>query len=103
MTPMTAGVLIDLNHALAHSPANAYLLYNRACLYAQCQEYEKANTDFTQALAIDPLLAEAYYNRGICLLLTNHYSEGIQDLSKAGELGIYQSYSIIKEQKKNVK
>ncbi len=99
-SPLIQGVLIDLNHALRHSPDNGYLLYNRGCLYAQCEEYGKAIDDFTHALNANPHLAEAYYNRGICQLHTSHMNEGLQDLSKAGELGIYQAYSLIKKHKK---
>ena len=43
------------------------------------------------------LLAEAYFNRGLALIYMKREAEGIADLSKAGELGIYQAYSIIKQ------
>ena len=42
-------------------------------------------------------MAEAYYNRGICRIKLNQQAEGIGDLSKAGELGLYTAYSLIKK------
>lgn len=93
----TANVLGDLNHALALSGPNAWLLYNRANVYAQRTEYGRAINDYTAALDIEPNLAEAYFNRGICLIRQNKKTEGIADLSKAGELGLYGAYSLIKK------
>ena len=56
--------------------------------------------DFTRALAIDVNLAEAYYNRGLCAIYRKQIEAGISDLSKAGELGLYTAYSIIKKYRK---
>ena len=95
-----ANVQADLNHALALSPQNAYLLYDRGTLYAQRQDYSQAIADYTQAIALEPNLAEAYYNRGLCLIHQGNISEGITDLSKAGELGLYTAYSLIKKYRK---
>ena len=97
-----AGVRSDLTHALQLAPKNAYLHYNMGCLNAQQQAFKQAVADFTAALDADPRLAEAHYNRGICLLQEGKTAEGISDLSKAGEQGIYQAYSIIKKYSNNV-
>jgi tetratricopeptide (TPR) repeat protein len=94
----TASVLADLNHALALRPQNPYLLYNRACIHALRQNYRQAIDDFTAALAIEPNLAEAYYNRGICHLNSGDQEAAKTDLSKAGELGLYNAYSVLKRQ-----
>lgn len=93
----TANVLGDLNHALTLSPQNAYLHFNRGCVYAQRQEYQRAISDFSEAIRLEPLMAEAYYNRGLCLISEERINEGTADLSKAGELGLYTAYSIIKK------
>jgi len=95
-----ANVLADFNHALALSPQNAYLLYDRGNQHAQRKAYESAIADFTAAIAIEPNMAEAYYNRGLCLIYHQRVEEGIRDLSKAGELGLYTAYSIIKKYSK---
>ena len=95
-----ANVLADLNHALALDPKNAYLYYNRGCFYAIRQDYSQAIEDFTRALTLDSRLAEAYYNRGICAVYRKQIEGGVSDLSKAGELGLYTAYSIIKKYRK---
>ena len=92
-----ASVLGDLTHALTLCPQNAYLLYNRGCLYVQRADYQRAIDDFTAAITLEPSLAEAYYNRGLCYIQQDHQAEGVRDLSKAGELGLYTAYSLIKK------
>ena len=86
----------DFAHAIAHDSNNQYLYYDRACLLVGQGKYEKAIDDFTLALQIDPFFAEAYFNRGLAHLDAGHTDQAIADLSKAGELGIYDAYSIIK-------
>lgn len=93
----TMGALADLHHALTLCPQNAYLLYNRATVYALRHDYVQAIDDYTAALDVEPQLAEAYFNRGLCLIYSERITEGIADLSKAGELGLYTAYSIIKK------
>ena len=95
-----ANVLADFNHALALCPQTASLLYNRGSLPAQRKAYESAIADYSAAIAIENNLAEAYFNRGLCLIYSQHVEEGIRDLSKAGELGLYTAYSIIKKYSK---
>jgi len=95
-----ANVLGDLNHALQLAPQNAYLLYNRANLYASRKDYQQAIRDYTQALAVDPNMAEAYFNRGLCAIYNKQEDAGVNDLSKAGEMGLYTAYSIIKKYRK---
>ena len=92
-----AGARADIDRALDHAPRHPYLLYNRGCLAAQQQDWRQAIDDFTAAIDADNRLAEAYFNRGICRLKAKvEEQQAVADLSKAGELGIYQAYSIIK-------
>ena len=90
----------DFSRALKLNPANAYILYDRANVYAARKEYKKAVDDYTQAIALDTNLAEAYYNRGLVFLYSGEHDKGIEDLSKAGELGLYDAYSVIKKYRK---
>lgn len=87
----------DLSTAIAHEPDCAYLYYNRGCLYASQSDYEKAKADFSEAIKYNPSLAEAYYNRGLCSYNRGEKSSAISDMSKAGELGIFTAYSLIKQ------
>ena len=52
------------------APANAYLYYNRGNAYVRCIEFQHAVEDYTQAIQLDPHLAEAYYNRTIAASLS---------------------------------
>ena len=109
---VTASVLADLNHALDLRPHNAYLYYNRGCIQAQRYNTQLSTShtslttshstlqlaidDFTTALLYEPNLAEAYFNRGICHLRAGDQEKASADLSKAGELGLYDAYSVLK-------
>ena len=96
----TASVIGDLTQAIALSPRNAYLYYNRGTIYAQRSDYDRAIEDFSKAIELDPQLSEAWYNRGLAYLYSNNQQKGIADLSKAGELGLYTAYSVIKKYRK---
>ena len=93
----SANVLGDLSAAIQLAPQNPYLYYDRATLYAQRNDYQRAIDDYTRAIQLEERLAEAWYNRGLAKLHAKRIDEGIADLSKAGELGIYQAYSVIKK------
>lgn len=93
----SANVLGDLSDAIALAPQNSYLYYNRGNLYALRGDYQRAIADYSQALTLNQDLAEAWYNRGLSKIFAKHVEEGIEDLSKAGELGLYQAYSVIKK------
>ena len=95
----TARVLADLCQAI-RLDESAYLYYNRGNVHAQRADYVHAIDDYTKAIALDQNLAEAYYNRGLAHLALKHQQESVADLSKAGELGLYQAYSIIKQSRK---
>ena len=68
----------------------------RGCALLANKNYTQAIDDFTRAINIDNGLAEAYYNRGLARIKNGSQQEGIADLSKAGELGLYNAYSVIK-------
>ena len=62
----------------------------------EAKDYRAAIVDYDRALELDPNLAEAYYNRGLTHIFLGNNRQGVQDLSKAGELGLYSAYNIIK-------
>ena len=92
-----ANVLGDLSDAIKRAPKNAYLYYNRGTLYALRSDNMRAIDDYTEAIKLERNLAEAYYNRGLVYIRLKKTDEAIFDLSKAGELGLYQAYSVIKK------
>lgn len=103
MSMANARVMLDIDKAIGLNPQCAFLYYNRANVYASLKDYSRAIDDYTKAISIDKNLAEAYYNRGLARIFTNATADGVSDLSKAGELGLYKAYSIIKRYSANVK
>ena len=65
-------------------------------VYVTTNDLHAALVDFDKTLELDESLAEAWYNRGLVLVLLNRMDEAFSDLSRAGELGIYSAYNIIK-------
>ena len=92
-----AKALDDMKKAVSLDPDNAYLHYDLGNLYAENKEFAKAIDEYTVAISKNANLAEAYYNRGLARMKADNRKAGIADLSKAGELGLYDAYSIIKQ------
>lgn len=90
-------VMDDLDKALEYNPQCAYLHYNRGNVHSMRGELDEAVAEFTTAIELDPNLAEAYYNRGLAQLRLKHNDKAVTDLGKAGELGLYKAYGIIKK------
>ncbi len=78
------------------SPNFTYAYYNRAEIKTLQNDYRAAILDYNEAIKRDPDFAEAYYNRGLNRLRIKDTERGLDDLRKAGELGILNAYSIIK-------
>ena len=71
--------------------------FQQAFQQAQAGNVNEAIEGFTHVIQENDHFAEAYFNRGILHLLLDDTPHAIPDLSKAGELGIYQAYNIIKK------
>ncbi|WP_314799501.1 tetratricopeptide repeat protein [Alloprevotella tannerae] len=89
--------LEDINVAISKLPDCAYLYYNRSCIYHALHNQQAALTDLDQAIALDHRLAEAYYNRAVIRLQNKETENVTADLSRAGELGLYKAYSLLKQ------
>ena len=55
---------------------------NRGLLYMNQRAYAKAERDFDQAIAVDPLIAEAYVNRGAALIGERRFAEGVAAITQ---------------------
>lgn len=93
----------DLERVIELAPDMSYAYYNLAGVLMQEANYAQAVLTYTRALELDPLFPHAYYNRGICYLRMGLKEQGIADLSQAGEYGLYQAYSLIKQYSKEEK
>ena len=104
----TEGTLLTLSD-------NTLLIYTEAGKTDVINTFDKAYADakqgnineaiqgFSSVIESNPNMAEAYYNRGLLRLLLDDSIGAIPDLSKAGELGVYQAYNIIKKNQKRKK
>ncbi|MDD4777338.1 MAG: hypothetical protein PHV53_03510 [Fermentimonas sp.] len=89
-------ILREYEEIIRIDPNFIYAYYNRAEIFTIEKDFRAAIADYTKAIEIEPQFAEAFFNRGISRLAIGETTEGLDDLRKAGELGIVQSYSIIK-------
>lgn len=89
-------IIRDYDKTTDLAPDFSFAYYNKANILSSLKNYKSAIIAYSKAIEIDPDFAEAYFNRGIAYLYMNDQANAILDLSKSGELGIFQSYSIIK-------
>ena len=85
----------DYDYVMNHQPDFSFAYYNKANMLCIQQDFKAAIIYYTQAIATDSDFAEAYFNRGLTYIYIGENEKGIADLSKAGELGIYQAYNLI--------
>ena len=85
----------DYDYVITHLPDFSFAYYNKANMLCIQQDFKAAISYYNQAIAIDGDFAEAYFNRGLTYIYVGEIEKGIADLSKAGELGIYQAYNLI--------
>ncbi len=82
-----------------NTPQFAEAYYNRAYVLALRGNLSQAKADLDYAISLRERFSLAYFNRGIINLQLNNTAEALSDLSVAGELGVHQAYSIIKQQR----
>lgn len=91
----------DYDMVIRLNPGFVYAYFNRGNLRCAQRDFRAAVQDYNEAIERDPEFAEAYFNRGLARLSLGDVNRGIADLSKAGELGIINAYSIIKRMTSN--
>ena len=94
-------ILKDLDRVLELEPDNEFAYFNKSLVYCQRKDMDMAVEMLTQSLKLNPQLAEAYFNRGVIRIYLGHEDEGVQDLSRAGELGMFKAYNVIKRYANN--
>ena len=88
-------IMRDYDQVIALQPDFSFAYYNKANILCTQKDFKAAIEYYTSAIHYDPDFAEAWFNRGLTRIYTEDTDNGIQDLSKAGELGIYQAYNLI--------
>lgn len=88
-------MLMDYDQVIRRLPEFAFAYYNKANILCRQRDYEAAIQHYNDAIQTDSEFAEAYFNRGLTYIFIGKHEQGLQDLSRAGELGIYQAYNLI--------
>lgn len=91
-----AGIISDFDAVVRVQPNNAAVLYSYGTFCAKIEKTEKALELLTKAIDTDKDFPLAYYNRGLLYLKKNETLKAMADLSKAGEMGLYTAYSLMK-------
>ncbi len=91
-----ANVIKDYNKVIEMDPKFIYAYYNRAYAKYLTKEFNGAIDDYWKVIKQNPGLPEAYYNRGLILIFIGEKTLGCEDIRKAGELGITDSYNVLK-------
>ena len=89
-------IMADINAVIRLSANNPYAYYNLALVQAKIADYANALINYSHAIVLKPDLGEAYFNRGLIMLMLGDKEKAKLDLSKAGELGVFHSYNILK-------
>jgi tetratricopeptide (TPR) repeat protein len=90
-------ILRDYEIVIRLNPDFVYTYFNRGNIRFLQKDFRSAIADYDAAIQRNPDFAEAYFNRGLTRLSQGDTERGIADLSKAGELGMIEAYSIIKK------
>ena len=89
--------IADMNAALELLPDFPYLHFNLGNLYCLSSEHINSIDSYTKAIEAYPYMGDAYFNRGLVLIYLKDKEKGCIDLSRAGELGVEDAYSVIKK------
>lgn len=94
-----AASIADYDTALRLDPRLMFAWFNKGNIHYEAGDMTSAMQCYTEAIAINPQLGAAYFNRGLAYLQMGNRQPAFDDLSKAGELGVLQSYNLLKRMK----
>ena len=87
----------DMKKAAEIVPDIPYVYYNLGNLYCLSSEHINSIENYSKAIDLYPYMGDAYFNRGLVLIYLKDKEKGCIDLSRAGELGVQDAYSVIKK------
>ena len=87
----------DMKAAAEILPDIPYIYYNLGNLYCLSSEHINSIDNYSKAISLYPYMGDAYFNRGLVLIYLKDKEKGCIDLSRAGELGVQDAYSVIKK------
>ena len=88
-------MLRDYDQVIRLQPDFSFAYYNKANILCTQRNWQAAIDNYTRAIEVDNDFAEAFFNRGLTYIYIDEVEQGLADLSRAGELGIYQAYNLI--------
>jgi tetratricopeptide (TPR) repeat protein len=91
------GAIEDMTLAIALNKEQESYYYYRALAQHWLKRFNEAIDDYNQAILLNPGKYSYYINRGFCKHLSGNEDKACYDFSKAGELGSFDIYEIIKE------
>lgn len=93
--------IADLEEAIRILPDIPQLYYDLGNLLCLSEQPVGAMENYDMAIKLYPSMGDAYLNRGLVLIYLKDKEKGCIDLSRAGELGVREAYSIINKYCKN--
>ena len=87
----------DYSKAIILNPSNIEYYFLRGELKFGAAKFLSAAADYTIIISLQPDNGNAYYNRGICYANVNLKDNACDDLNRAGELGFFEAYEIIRK------
>ena len=84
-----------MKNAAAIVPDIPYFHFNLGNLYCLSSDHINSIESYTKAIELYPYMGDAYFNRGLVLIYLKDREKGCIDLSRAGELGVEEAYSVI--------
>lgn len=87
----------DMKAVVEMLPDQPYAYFNLGNLYCLSAEHISSIDNYTKAIELYPYMGDAYFNRGLVLIYLKDREKGCIDLSRAGELGVQDAYSVIKK------
>ena len=87
--------IADIKEAISILPDIPYLYFDLGNLECLSSQFIEALENYDMAIKLYPNMGDAYYNRGLVLIYLKDKEKGCIDLSRAGELGVADSYSVI--------
>lgn len=86
----------DYEYCLKLDPTFVFAWFNLGNIAARNNDPDEAIRCYSRVIGQENDVAEAYYNRGLLYIMQKNIPAATQDLSKAGELGLSEAYSVIK-------
>jgi len=90
-------IIADYKKCIQLDHSFYYAYYNLGNIKLESKDFVGAISEYSKAIGIEPKFTEAYYNRGLTYIYIQEKEKGCLDLSKAGELGVQEAYSVIKK------